>query len=248
MTTLSAVQTNIIESTISALPTSSSIGADFFVRQLIFEAANKQSNITGFYKALLRNLKNLFGNFYIQDSQNELKLIKCVHGLSERAIAKQLQSNSLVLPLISILQNSSSTESYQQRFNPNYSTETIWDDKKQRAIRVVSLAPKPISVEYKLSVWTSYAEHLDQIAEQIQRLFNPFIEVNLPFTKYGIILLDQDFNDIEEEVTDQKDRLLVRSYTITVETHLPSPKYLLTNTGLIEYYNVEGAILNEPRV
>ena len=245
--TLSAIQTQVIESTISALPTSSSLGADYYVRQLIFEAAGKQSNITGFYKAVLRNLKNLFGGFSILDSQGELKPVKCVHGLTERAIAAQHKANTITLPLISIYQERNSSEKSQQRFNPNYSTEKVWDDKKQRAIRIVSLVPKPISVEYKLSIWATYSEHLDQLAEQVQRLFNPFIEVNLPFTKYGIILLSQDFNEVELEVADQEDRTLIRSYTVTVETHLPSPKYLMTNTGLIEYHNVEGAILDEPR-
>lgn len=245
--TLSSLNPLIIESTITSLPTSSTLGADYYVRQLIFNASNKQSGITNFYKSVLRNLKSLFGSFYIKDSQEELKLVKCIHGLSERAIAKQLQANSLVLPLISISQEGSNTEDSQRHFSPTYSTETMWDDKKQRAVRIVSLVPKPISVEYEIAVWTSYIEQLDQLTEQIQRLFNPFVEVNLPFTKYGKIILNQEFSEIDKEVADQKDRVLIRSFTVTVETHLPSPKFLMTSTGQIESFNVEGQVYDQLR-
>jgi hypothetical protein len=245
--TLSSTPIQITDSVITSLPISSTYGADYYVRQLIINAVQKDSNISSFYKHLLRNLKTLFGNFYIKDSQNELRAVKCVHGLPERAIAKQLQENSLVLPLISIIQTGNRTEEEQRRFNPTYSAETIWDDKKQRAMRVVSLVPKAITVEYDLSVWAAYNEHLDQLTEQIQKIFNPFIEVNLPFTKYGKIFLVDETSEINKEISDQEDRTLVRTYRVKVETHLPNPKYLMTNTGQLEIFNVEGQIYEEPR-
>lgn len=245
--TTSAVPIIFTDSTITELPASSSYGADYYVRQLISNATQKDSNISSFYKALLRNLKTLFSGFYIRDSQNELKSIKCIHGLSERIIAKQLQENSLILPLISISQDGNKTEEEQRRFSPTYSTETIWDDKKQRAVRIVSLVPKAISVEYELSIWANYNEHLDQLTEQVQKMFNPFIEVNLPFTKYGKIFLLSESNEINKEIPDQQDRMLIRTYRVKVETHIPNPKYLMTNTGQLEIFNVEGQIYDEPR-
>lgn len=242
----SSLELVMLESSTSSIQESSSLGGDYFARQIIFNSEKKQSEITGFYKAVLRNLKTLFSGFYIQDSQDVLKNIKCVHGLSERAIAKQLASNSLVLPLVSVKYSATETKDSQRRFNATYTTETKWDDKTQRAIRIISLVPKPITIEYTLSVWTTYLEQLDQITEQIQRMFNPFIEVNLPYTKYGIISLSDAIDDIEEEVADQADRTLIRNFTIIVETHIPSPKYIMTNTGAIEYYNVEGQIYDAP--
>lgn len=247
MTTLSSLPLELTESTIETQPSASIYGANYYVRQLISNAVQKDTSITNFHRELLRNLKNLFASLYIKDSQNQVTNIKCVHGLSERAIAKQLSSKHLILPLLAINQSNSFTDSAQAHYGAITSCETIWDDKKQRAIRIVSLVPKPITVVYSLAVWANYTSHLDQLSEQIHRMFNPYLEVNLPFTKYGKIFLGQESNEYSTDLPDKEDRVLIRSYEIKVETHIPSPKFLMTSTGQLEVFNVEGEIYDEPR-
>lgn len=247
MSTLSSLPFELAESTIDTMPSSSSYGASYYVRQLVYNAVQKDSNITFFYRELLRNLKNLFGSLNIKDSQNQVTTINCVHGLSERAIAKQLSSKHLVLPLIAINQSESYTDNDQAHYGATIDCQSVWDDKKQRAVRVVGLVPKPITVVYSLAVWANYTSHLDQLSEQIHRMFNPYLEVNLPYTKYGKIFLGQESNEYSTDLPDKEDRVLIRSYEIKVETHIPSPRFLMTNTGQLEVFNVEGEILNEPR-
>jgi hypothetical protein len=41
------------------------------------------------------------------------------------------------------------------------------------------------------------------------------------------------------EVGDKEDRLIRKTFTVTVEAYIPSPKFKVTNTGKIEYFNTE---------
>jgi hypothetical protein len=202
--------------TTSVMPSSVGLGADFYVRQLLINATNNQSNITSFYKELLRYLKTLFGNFIVIKSDDTKVKVKCILGSPERAIAKQKQQDSIILPLIAIEHILTNTDQDKRHYNPTYSAESYWDDKKQRAFRVISLVPKAITVEYEVSIWSYYQEDLDQLTEQIHRLFNPSVDVNLPFTRHGKVFLTSEFSDSELEVEDQVDRTRIGKIRIWV--------------------------------
>ncbi len=244
---VSTVPIEFFESTISSNPSGSQLGSDIQVRRLIFEAYRKDSGITNFYKELFRNLRTIFSQFNVRDNEGKLSEVKCIVGTPERSIGKQKQQDNIILPLFALTQELTEAANDQRHYNPTYSTETYWDDIKLRAVRVISFVPKPVKVEYELSIWAKYQEDLDQLTEQVHRLFNPSVEVNLPFTRFGQIYLDREYNETERSLPDQTDRNLIRSFRIIVETHIPAPKFLMTSTGQIERFNIDAQILEETR-
>jgi hypothetical protein len=241
--TASSLPIEIIETSVTR--TSSTVGADYYIRQLIYANKDTQTQVTSFYKEVLRFLKTLFSSFSVIDSQGSILNVKCYHSLSERAIAAQRKANTLIFPIMGISLSRTENASIQSHYNAKISNESYWDDKKQRAIRIVSLVPKPVRLIYLLEIEANYLEHLDQLSEQIQRTFNPYIELNTPFTKYGAVSIDTDFVQSEQNIPSGEDRTQVRTYEVVVETHIPSPKFLMTSTGQLELLKVEAQIDSE---
>lgn len=240
--TVSSIPIQLIETLVST--PSSNLGADYYIRQLINANSNVQSQVTSFYKEVLRFLKTLFSSFSVINSQGEVIDVPCYHGLSERAVVAQRKANTLKFPIMGVSLSRTDNSNTQNHYNAKISNESYWDDSKQRAIRVVSLAPKPVKLIYSLEIEANYVEQLDQLAEQIHRKFNPYIELNTPFTKYGAVYVEADFVQSEQNVSSGEDRTLIRTYEVVVETHIPSPKFLMTSTGQLELIKIE--VQSEP--
>jgi hypothetical protein len=50
--------------------------------------------------------------------------------------------------------------------------------------------------------------------------------------------LTEEANESSVEIGDREDRVLMRGFTITVETYVPTPKFVFSSTGKIErFYN-----------
>ena len=72
-------------------------------------------------------------------------------------------------------------------------SEKVWDEDQQRALRVISLAPRPVTGSYDINIWSKYKSDSDQLSEQIRLLFNPSMVVSSGKTiDSGIAFIRQD--------------------------------------------------------
>jgi|LakMenEpi03Aug12_release.lakeMendotaPanAssembly.Ray.scaffolds.fasta_scaffold14120_8 hypothetical protein len=214
-------------------------------RILIALSVSKSKDISLVYKELLRSVINKFSQLATIDEELNTVEIKCIHANPERAVAKLTQEDNLTLPIISVHQPTSKRDDSRQRYKPMVVSEKYWDDKKQRAIRLVSLVPSPIDIEYELTAWAKYKNDLDQITEQIHSMFNPDLEIVTPFATNIKLFIEQEQVDPSFIVGDREDRVLRRTFKIKASTYIPSPKFMLTSTGVIEELNYELDVVTE---
>ena len=113
------------------------------------------------YKDTLRYLINTFSNVYYIDKNNNPVKVKCFHANQERAVAKSFVGDNITLPLISISETSSKPDTKRAKYNPILVNDSYWDSIKNRAIRILSLVPRPINIEYSINIWAKYKEDLD---------------------------------------------------------------------------------------
>lgn len=208
------------------------------VRAKIFKMTQAKSNISFIYRESLRAMIAAFNDIGHYNAQDEFIDIKCIHGNSERAIAKLNQENNIVLPMLSISQTISNNDDERRRYESVLVHEKYWDEKKGRAVRILSLAPRPVNVNYQLNIWCKYMADMDQILEQVRLKFNP--EMNVP-TEYST--LAKAFLESEEMVGSmtaitKEDRILKKTLNIVLRTYIPSPKFLITSTGEIEEFKI----------
>jgi hypothetical protein len=212
--------------------------------KVLQEILEKSSASTGMYvqkvyKDTLRNLINIFSNVYYLDRNNNSVKVKCFHANQERAIARSNFGDNVTLPVITISEESTSNNDERRRYTPILIHEKYWHKRKNKALRSLSMAPRPIDIKYTINIWSKYKEDLDQIREFIFSLFNPDLEIR---TKNSIItkaFLDNESPTEQAQADDQQDRILKKSITITVETYVENPKFLYTSTGKIERLNFE---------
>lgn len=190
------------------------------------------------YADILRNFINIFSNITYVDSNNNSVKVKCFHANQERSIAKNNFSN-ITLPAVTISEVGSSNNDERRRYSSVILHEKYWDVKKQRSIRLLSLAPRSIDISYNINIWAKYKQDMDQIREYIFILFNPDLEIKLLGNSYPKTFLIEESDIGEVEVPDQIDRTLKKTITIKIETYIPSPKFLYTSTGKIEKFNID---------
>jgi len=230
----------VIEYDSSAIGSGSGKSATEQVVHFIREAWNPESTIQKFYKDLLRSVVSHYGTYSYLDGNNKLVNIKCITANPERAVAKWFKTQNYILPIISVLQTNTDNEPLKRKQEHILITDTVFDTNENRAKRVVSLCPLPVKVNYEVNIWTKYKEDMDQIAEQIRLGYNPallFPTVLSNTSIKGFLTGETDNSIIEAE--DQQDRVIKKTFIVSIETYIPSPKYLLTSTGKIETYNYE---------
>ena len=204
--------------------------------------------IQSIYKESLRSLINFFSNLYYQDGDGNNKPIKCYFGSQERSIAALFKENNLVLPVITVTENSSQNSDDRRRYAPVLINEKYWDPKEQRAVRLISLSPRPVDVSYTISIWAEYKEDLDQIREAIFNQFNPSIELEIEKNYNTKIHIESEDDTSRVSVSDKEDRVLRKTINLLSETYIPSPKFLYTSTGKIERFNYEIELVQTPQI
>jgi len=233
-------ENSLDSSSLDALISSSKKSNQNFRNSVYEEIENKSFDakmISGIYKSILRNLIAEFSTiFYINDQEDVIR-IPCWHGNSERVISKLKQESNIVLPVISVFRvNDSSSEGRRRIESIVY--ETYFDKLKNRAVRVASLAPVATDITYKINIWTKYYEDMDQIHEQIKKKFNPHLIVT-DNNFNAVAFLEEEEQNIDSTVADGQDRIIRRTFNLTLETYIDNPKFVITNTGKIERINNE---------
>ena len=237
-----AYRVNMLESfSTGDIPTTSSTYAEPYTwakNQIALRSRDPQK-IPFFYRESLRFMISRLGDLVYINSEDEVIPIKCVHANPERTIAKLKQENNIILPIVSINQNTSDNDEKRRRPETSLITNSWWSDKKQRAFRVVSLAPRAITVEYGINIWAKYKNNLDQIVEQIRLMFNPHLIVDTKYSNVAHAFLDMESDNSTVESSDRQDRVIRRTFKVKLEAYIPNSKFLITSTGEIEEFNSE---------
>jgi hypothetical protein len=209
------------------------------IRKEIYKMTQSRTNISHVYKESLRGMIASFNDVGYIDSEEKFQNVKCIHANAERAVAKLKQENNIILPILSISQTVSQNDEFRRRNESVLVNETWWDADKNRAFRMVSLAPRPVNVVYQLNIWTKYMADMDQILEQVRLKFNPEMQVPNPHSTIVKAFIDNE-NDVGVvTASDKEDRVLQKSLDIILRTYIPSPKFLLTSSGKITEFNIE---------
>jgi hypothetical protein len=209
------------------------------VRKKIYKMTQAKNNISFVYRESLRSMIASFNDVGYIDSEQKFNSIMCIHANAERAIAKLKQENNIILPIISVGQTTSDNDTARQKTESLLVNESYWDAEKNRAFRVLSLAPRAVNVKYQLNIWTKYMSDMDQILEQIRLKFNPEMQVPTEFSTLAKAYLDSEDDVGQVTVADKADRVLKKTMNIVLRTYIPSPKFLYSSTGKIEEFKVE---------
>jgi len=197
------------------------------------------------YKDTLRNLISIFGNTYYTDRNNNQIKVKCFHAHQERAVAKTTLGDNITLPVITISETNTASNDERRKYSPLLVHEAYWHKRQNRALRTLSLSPKPVDISYDINIWAKYKQDLDQIREYIYLLFNPDLEIKTKHSNITKSYIVSESDVEQDEAEDTQDRILKKSISIKVETYIPSPKFLYTSTGKIENMNYELTIDEE---
>jgi hypothetical protein len=213
-----------------------------WARNKILQLSNVENKISFFYKDTLRFLISKLGTLGYINSEDKVVSVKCVHANPERTISKLKEETNIILPILSISQSASVNADNRRRNSPVLINETYWSDNKKRAFRLLSLAPRAVDIQYSINVWAKYKSNLDQIIEQIRLLFNPHLVIENPYTNVAQSYIQNEMDRSSVDVGDRQERILRRSFDITVEGYIPNPKFLITSTGEIEEFNVDAQV------
>jgi len=191
------------------------------------------------FKDILRFLISTFSGIHYVDKNNNSINVKCFHANQERAVARSTVGDNITIPAITISEDSSSDNISRRRYGTMLVHEKCWHKRQQKAIRTLSLAPMPVDITYTINIWTKYKEDMDQIREHIFLLFNPDLEVDIKSNNVTKSFIVSESEIEQGEAPDREDRILKKSIQISVETYIPSPKFLYTSTGRIENLNYQ---------
>jgi hypothetical protein len=187
----------------------------------------------------MRQILIIFFNFYYLDGNNNKIKIKCANGKQERPAGSSKKENTIILPYITVTEVGTENADSRRRYNPVLINEKVWNKKKNRAQRILSLANRPIDILYEINIWTKFVEDMDTIRNAIFLLFNPDLDLRTIYSDYTKAFIEEESDVGEVQSEDAVDRSLKKSISIRVETYLPSPKFLFTNTGQIESMQYE---------
>jgi len=208
--------------------------ARYLMNNYIIEAT-KNSTLSPFvYKEVLRSIIVSFGNVHYVNGNNKLTRIMAHHSAPERAVAKKFQENNMVLPVITVHQTSAKNDEKKRRYDNVLIQSSVWNDDIQRAERTIGTADVPVSISYSVNLWAKYMEDLDQISQSIRLKFNPSLHLETSFTNSLKCFLADESNNNTINAGDREDRLLRKSFTVTTEFFIPSPKYKITSTGRVD--------------
>ena len=214
------------------------LGPRQYLVQKIEQYSRKLNIKEEVYKEFLRALISQINLSYIND-QGEVVDIKLHHGRQDRVVAKKFQENNIVLPYSTIFQSGVAEDTDKRRFKHVLQYSSRWNDETQRAERIASLNDSAVKIEYTLSVWSKYISHLDQVAATLRRHFNPSIGLKTPFSDAVTAFMTEESDISTVEVADKEDRIIRKTFTISIESYIQSPKFLVTNTGKILHINTD---------
>ncbi len=215
-----------------------SLKSDLSVRNKIVDLTSTKllPVIDNVYKESLRSMLHIFGNMYYIDGNGNRIKINCSHGNPERIAGRLKADNTLILPMITVVETQTESDQNRMRYQ-NIISEKSYDPKKRRATRVLSLPPRPINITYEVNLWCKYKADLDMIRSNIFSMFSPDLNIETLYSVHNKAFINNEREVGNVIASDTGDRILQTALSITLETYIPSPKFAFTNTGEIEEFN-----------
>jgi hypothetical protein len=193
--------------------------------------------IDNVYKESLRSILNIFGNLYYIDGNGNRIKVNCSHGNPERIAGRLKADNTLVLPMLTVVETQTASDPSRMRYQ-NIISETNWDPDKRRATRLLSLPPRPVNIVYEVNIWAKYKADMDMLRSSIFSLFSPDLNIETQYSVHNKAFIDNE-REVGSLISgDASDRILQKTISITLQTYIPSPKFFFTNTGEIEEFGV----------
>jgi hypothetical protein len=210
------------------------------LRAQVIEMTNDKIRPTmdNVYRESLRSMLFEFGNLHYIDGNSKKVEVKCIYGNPERVAGKLKADNTLILPMVTIVESQTLNDDARRRYNPVLLNEKYWDTKTLRAKRILSLSPRPINISYEINIWCKYKADLDMLRSTIFSKFNPDLQVTTEFAKTNKVFLESESDIGAVTVQDSEDRILQKTITVNLETYIESPKFMVTNTGQIHEFNI----------
>jgi hypothetical protein len=193
--------------------------------------------IDNVYKESLRSMLHIFGNMYYIDGNGNRIKVNCSHGNPERIAGRLKSDNTLILPMLTVVETQTESDPERMRYQ-NIISEKSWDPDKRRATRVLSLPPRPINITYEVNIWAKYKADMDMLRSSIFSLFSPDINIETQYSVHNEAFINSEREVGSVVASDTGDRILQKTISITLETYIPSPKFFFTNTGEIKEFNV----------
>ena len=193
--------------------------------------------IDNIYRESLRSILDMFGGLHYIDGNSKKIKVKCVYGNPERIAGKLKADNTLILPMITIVETETLNDDKRRRYTPLLLNEKYWDEKELRAKRILSLSPRPVNISYTINLWCKYKADLDMLRSSIFTKFNPDLQLNTKFSGINKVFLISESDAGSVQVQDKEDRVLQKAIEVSLETYVENPKFLITNTGEIQEFN-----------
>jgi hypothetical protein len=243
---MTSKKTNYTESivTSSTISSSSYVPPQITMRRWMDNIArtsppNKFSALRNAYKAF-KNFMN--DNVHFYNSEDELIRVPCIVANQERAIAKINQEKNLILPILSLSLEEVDEDEDRRKYGDLITYQTYWDTQELRAQRIISEAPKQISLTFSLNLWAKYMSELVQVSELIEFMFRPNLEIKNPHAYNTKYFLEASSDISTKNATDGDNRIIRKTFQITCDTYAYGPRFRITNTGEIEEFNVSWEI------
>ena len=193
--------------------------------------------IDNVYKESLRSMLHIFGNLYYLDGNGDRVKVNCSHGNPERIAGRLKADNSLILPMITVVETQTESDQTRMRYQ-NIISETEWDPRERRSRRILSLPPRPINITYEVNIWSKYKADMDMLRSSIFSLFSPDINIETQYSVYNKAFVTSEREVGNITAADTGDRILQKTISVVLETYIPTPKFLFTNTGEIKEFTV----------
>jgi hypothetical protein len=210
------------------------------IKQMVMELTDDKIRpvINNVYRESLRAMLSEFGNLHYIDGNNQKIKVKCVYGNPERVAGKLKADNTLILPMVTIVESQTADDIDRRRYSPVLLHDKYWDEEKLRARRILSLPPRPVNISYEINLWCKYKADLDMLRSSIFSKFNPDIQLFTEFSRLSKLFLDSESDIGNVSVQDKEDRVLQKTISVTLETYIESPKFMVTNQGEVKEFEV----------
>jgi len=220
------------------------------LRNKVMELSNPKllAMLDNVYRESLRSMLYSFGNLYYIDGNGNRIKVKSTHGNPERIAGKLKADNTLILPMITIAETKTAPDLARARYQ-NIIIEKAWDPNKLRATRVLSLPPRPVNISYEINIWAKYKSDMDMLRSNIFSMFNPAVDIVTKYSSYSKAFITREREVGSMEANDSGDRVLQKTFEVTLETYIPTPKFKITNTGEIKDFDMFDITVDEdPKV
>lgn len=208
------------------------------LNRLLVDLEIKGNHKKDFYKDLLRSLLSQLKLTHFDDKGDSVE-VKLHHGRPDRATAKKFHENNIILPYMTVSLTRVETGKLGGRTNDTIVDYSWWNNSTNRAERIISRPDIPVKLNYTLSLWTKYISDMESLSEALRSKFLPAMLLRTRESNQIKAFLSSETDISKLEVADKEDRVIQKTFNISLECFIPSPKYKITSTGKIEQFNAE---------